>query len=75
MKSYPQSKYPIGAKWEYRNSSKLYWIEFNRIHGDAEIWSFGYIYYDGSGYKSDYAYSYHSAKRNHYTSGRFKRVK
>lgn len=75
MARYPRSKYPIGAKWEYRVNSLLYFIEFNRMHGEAEIWVFGKIYNDGSGYKSDYAYSYEAARRNHYTNGRFKRVK
>jgi len=72
---YPRSNYPLGARWEYRKGSVIFYIEFGRMYGNAEIWYFGKIYDDGSGHKGDYAYSYQSAKRNHYTSGRFKRVK
>lgn len=71
---YSKSKYNIGDRWEYRENSLVYYIEFNRMHGKMEVWVFGKIYDDGSGSKNDWTTSYQSAKRNHYTNGRFKRV-
>lgn len=69
------SDYPVGARWEYKIDSKIYYIEFNRIHGTMEVWVFGKIYNDGSGHKFDWTTSYQSARRNHYGNGRFKIVK
>jgi|GEM_PF-7028307 len=65
----------VGDEWIYMDGSTKYWIEFNRIQNGKEIWSFGKIYSDGSGCRSDYAFSYASARKHHYTNGRFKKVK
>lgn len=68
-------KYPIGARWELIKNEAIYYITFSRMSGNIEVWLFGKMYSDGSGHRFDWAKSYQSAKKYHYTTGRFKRVK
>jgi len=73
MSRYSKSDYPVGARWEYRKNTQIFYIElFSR--GKMEVWHYGKIFNDGSGSVMDWTTSYSSAKKNHYTSGRFKRV-
>lgn len=70
------SKYPVGAKWEYKDANRTAYIHFARILNNIEVWNYGVYYHsDGSGHKFDWTTSYQLAKKNHFITGRFKRIK
>ena len=73
--SYPKSKYPIGARWECEHKGRYGSIEFAEMHGEMEIWRYGWSYYDGSRGHFNWTTSYQSARKYIAVYGRFKRVK
>ncbi len=71
---YAKSNYPIGARWECIKNGMYGYIELVRRSDHLEQWYYGWSCGDGSGHQFDWAPSYQSAKRNHWITGRFKRV-
>lgn len=68
--------YPVGATWKCTDKfGRIGYITLNRMHGSIQVWHYGYSYSDGSGHKFDWAPSRNLAKKNHFVSGTFKRVK